>query len=161
MSTQMQIGGIIIDIPILLEKLTPSTSPIIEPETSIPEPATNVIEKDDKNYVNIFAYLPNHLVEVEQVESAIEITKDIWLQFNGLVNIPTPIPNAPSGTVLCRAFKVVFNSDVPDPQPYPDLYRISFSYAVTADSVNAEALFVQTENLDPETSRGTVTTIRR
>ncbi len=160
MSTPLQLGGIAIDTPILLEKLEPTTPAPAHHTNVVPEPLANVIEMGDKYHVNIFAYLPDNLIDLEHVESAAKVSNKIWLQYNGLANIPTPIPNQPSGTVLCRTFEVVFESQE-EATKYPNLYRISFNYSVRAHSVNAEAIFVLSENLDPKTSRGTITTVRR
>ncbi|MDO5979399.1 hypothetical protein [Flavivirga spongiicola] len=161
MSASKQIGGIKIDEPIFIEKFKSVTSEPINPDTSVPEPVSNIIEKGDKYNVNIFVYLPDCLKEITHLDSAIMVTNKIWLQYNGLINIATPIPNQPSGNVLCRNFEVVFDSEEEHLKGYLDLYKISFNYSVDTNSIEAEAIFVQSEDVDPETSRGTITTIRK
>ncbi|QMU65261.1 MAG: hypothetical protein GKR88_13810 [Flavobacteriaceae bacterium] len=179
-----QIGGIIINstsVEILKEKI-----PVAE---IISEPVYNIIEGGTYNqyWVNIFTNIPNHelLIETSNLDSSVllnygnfesEYNTDnkesktkkrsemaiLYLKYNGLVAISTWInSDRDNKRVHCRSFEVLFNAKR-NIQDF-NLVRTSFNYSVKNpnNSVNAEAILVRNENIDPRTSRGTVTTVRR
>ncbi|WP_369048240.1 hypothetical protein [Tenacibaculum sp. UWU-22] len=183
MKANKQIGGIIINsASIEILRKIPFTERILEP-------VANIIEGDGYNqyWVNIFTNIPtpNSLIKIQPDSSIllpyrppependiaseektkkkeIEIVDSVYLKYNGLIGIPTWInSNRGNQRVYCRDFEVLFKAEnnIED----FNLVRISFDYSLKNPDYNveAEAILVRNENIDPRTSRGTVTTVRK
>ncbi|AUP78596.1 hypothetical protein [Flavivirga eckloniae] len=157
MSLPQQIGGIEIN-SISFEQLKLDVDTL----NAISEPTASVIEKSNNEFnVNIFTHLPATLKVIQSMNSAFKVNENIWVRYDGLLNISTPITSHPPG-IPCRSFEVVYEAQEPNPSVFI-LYKISFDYSITTpeSGVEAEAIFVRNNDLDPRTSRGTVTTIRQ
>ncbi len=136
-------------------------------------PLVNLSEVEDNHGNKSFdmqmvAYIPNILTPPDPPPSAFPIPiptngenpdiHSIFFKYNGVFRIKTLINTlAGDHTVLCRDFEIVYDASE-NPTGY-DAYMFTINYKLLfKDMLTAEAVIVRDVNLDPETSRGTVTT---
>jgi len=185
MGMTTQIGRLNFNTPILdiLKKKVPAQEIFLEPVANIMEGAFL-----GQYMVNIFTFIPSSsfLLPVTNTQSSVpvvqfpvgnenpsdkgkastnqndEYTGKLFIKYNGLASISTLIAKNHNQGVFCRDFDVVFEATPKKiyENPSVDMIRISFTYSLINpdNSVPAEAIFVKNANLDPETSKGTVTT---
>ncbi len=164
-SITRQIGGISLSVK-LAKKLNKSgeTIPLQEISES-PLVHVSVVESEGNETfdVTIIAFIPAMLSFIEEPESAIEMPLDhnrnsIFLQYNGIFRLQTPIQtNQEDNALLCREFELLYKTS--DNNIYYDAYMFVINYGLMYKNMQkAEAIVVMDKNLDPETSRGTVTT---
>ncbi len=121
------------------------------------------VENIEKNkfIVSICNYLPEILFPIKDTPSSSFPIKEsqIYIQYNGITSVQTQIPTTnPDSTIICRDFNLIYDSKEPNPESFC-FHSIVFEYSFEeTDALNAEAIIVKDENLDPETSRGTVST---
>ncbi|GAA3630653.1 hypothetical protein [Flavivirga jejuensis] len=115
--------------------------------------------------VNIIARVPLSVISLQNsctpLSSGLFLNneKTLFLNYNGVSNISTSV-NKPNEILLCRTFSVVYDSETKVNEDY-DLYHIQFNYSFLSKNFqSAEAIIVKLNNTDPETDRGTVTTVR-
>jgi len=109
------------------------------------------------NTVTVLAYLPdNTLNPVDNINGLQLQGNEIYLNYYGVV--PTQIVNKDGGydTVNCRDFRVEFNCD--EVASLYDLYYVQFAYQLDEGTPSVDMILVRSENDDPVTDRGTVTT---
>ncbi|GAA3625675.1 hypothetical protein [Flavivirga jejuensis] len=129
---------------------TPPYDPLIKVENTLEE---------NKYIVTVGSYIPYSLDVVTMPSSSLEIIENyIYIKYNGNTNVNTLIPTTnPNGKVICRDFNIVYESK-PDSTKFC-FYLITFEYTfVFQNALQVEAVIIRDENLDPETSRGTVST---
>lgn len=131
------------------------------------QPLTNIYtnESDDGYIVNILAHMPTDLIELkaDTISSGfyIDSNQKIYFNYNGITRIRTSIENHNKGIILCRDFNIEYDSISNTPSVF-DLYYFQIEYKILSqDTQSVEAIIVQDKNLDPETTRGTVTTVRK
>lgn len=164
MKLQKTIAGIFIDIS-FCNKV--NAQPINLKNTS-KEPLVNIYEIDNKGIytVNILSHVPQNLNQINDidVESGLFLNEDktLVLNYGGISSIETSVTNdSTNGKLPSRSFDIDYNCPDKDYQNF-DLYHIQFNYRMTsANAQSAEAIIIHDVNLDPETDRGTVATIRR
>lgn len=136
-------------------EISPNYNPLIKIENCFKE----------KSYtVTIGTYLPNELNEIKEsmCSSAFEvISKYLYIKYNGITNINTEITTKNiDEMVLCRDFDLIYDSKISNSTKFC-FYLIEFQYYFAKkEAFGAEAIIVKDENLDPRTTRGTVTTPR-
>ncbi|TDQ29748.1 hypothetical protein [Tenacibaculum caenipelagi] len=109
------------------------------------------------NIVTVLAYLPDNTLNPVDNTSGLQLQGDeVYLNYYGVT--PTQIVNKDGGydTVSCRDFRVEFNCAEVASQY--DLYYVQFAYQLDEGTPSVDAILVRSENDDPETDRGTVTT---
>ena len=129
------------------------------PNDDIFQPMVNVIASSESNIykVNIIAAIPedSKLTPINEIENGISLDENrtIWLQYSGV--------ESNNETLDCRVFNIVYKCDEPmDSDLKYNLSLISFEYNMEG-AQSANAIVVYDVNLDPETSRGTITTVRK
>lgn len=132
------------------------------------QPLANVYTDQEPNSytVNILSYIPTTLENIAEINQPYldllpEDPAKLIFTYEGVNLIKTSI-NKPGedNIVLCRNFMIDYNSSQQDPVQY-NLYLIKLTYNLVNDNAQSvEAIIVHDRNLDPETSRGTVTTTR-
>ena len=131
------------------------------------EPIINMYESDSRKsfVVNIVSCLPAKLKSLSKMVLHsglfLDDDKNIFLGYAGVNNIKTAIStHENSGSTSCRVFNIIYdNKSLMN--DYYDLYHIQFEYKLRAKNFQAvEAVIVYDINTDPETDRGTVTTVR-
>jgi hypothetical protein len=160
---------------ILCERVNDKSKPIPLSHIS-KEPATTIYKTENEQVyrVNIMAHLPNNLSPLErhsetcnyiesgkrQVPTAgiiLDNNDEIFLNYNGVSNVLTSVDKE---VILCRDFRIEFDCNDPIIEKF-DLYSIQFEYKLLPKSFQSvEAVVVHLVNDDPETSRGTVVTLR-
>ncbi|GGX30304.1 hypothetical protein [Aquimarina muelleri] len=131
------------------------------------EPVVNIYKSiNRKSYVvNIMSYIPLNPKSLSEIplESGLYLDeeKKLFLSYTGVNNIDTAITNSKNnGTLLCRVFNIVYDHDNTVHDHY-NLYHIQFEYKLLAEKFQSvEGIIIHDINLDPETDRGTVTTVR-
>jgi hypothetical protein len=114
--------------------------------------------------VNIITHIPTLLKYLSGMNLGSGIflnkEKDLFLNYNGVTNISTSIHNNDSGIILCRDFNIEYDCKDQVIENY-DMYHVQFNYKLLSEKIQSvEAIIVKLINEDPETSRGTVTTVR-
>jgi len=123
-------------------------------------------QKKDTYTVNIVAHIPvstKNLTETNLGSGLfLDKNKTLFLNYNGVNNIDTSIfKSDQTGILLCRDFGIEYNSQDTIIEDY-NLYHIQFDYNLFSESFQlVEAIIVRLINEDPETDRGTVTTVRK
>jgi len=165
-STGHQIGGIRLSVKFATrlnkkDKTLPpseiSKSPLVN---------VSVVESDKgKTFdLKIVAFIPAMLSYVDtKPDSTIEMPlnnngNSIFLQYNGIFRLQTPIQtNQEDKALLCREFELLYEAS--DMNTGYDVYMFVVNYELVFDNMQkAEAVIIRDRNIDPETSRGTVTT---
>lgn len=147
------------------------------------EPLTTISKssKCDHTYtVNIMAHIPSELTSLKhlnlhsgfnlKVINAKQLKEDdfnakddkmLFLNYNGIESINTSIKkNQNNNSVICRSFNLIYDCENIIHKNY-DLYHIKFDYKLTTtNQQSVEAVIVKLINEDPETSRGTVVTVK-
>ncbi|CAL2086065.1 hypothetical protein [Tenacibaculum sp. 190524A05c] len=164
MSTQKSINGINIQVSFCNQI---NCQPIPLDQISKGAPLANVYAKEgvaNTYTVNIVSHVPTQLNIDTPPDPNVVVSLDnnagyLYLAYNGIQAVNTPINQ---GNVNCRVFWFEYNSSVDLDNPPADtqfnLYHTQFDYTIEQAGGNAEAIFVQERNDDPETDRGTVTT---
>ncbi|OSY88667.1 hypothetical protein WH52_03035 [Tenacibaculum holothuriorum] len=160
MSITKTINGVTITVN-FCNKINATAIP--ESEISKGAPLANIYKTSptaDTYTVNIVSYVPTTLnidnpPNPDEVISLDNNAGYLYLAYKGLQDVNTPINQ---GKVNCRTFW--FEFDANDGATQFDLYQTQFVYSVGSEAGNAEAILVQERNDDPDTDRGTVTTVR-
>ncbi|MGH1385940.1 hypothetical protein [Kordia sp.] len=138
-------------------------------ETSIFDPLVSVKPTDEEHtyLMNIVACIPEgtSLKSNTDIQSAIALSTEnkVHLKYNGLSRTPTDITTTNyEGKVICRNFEIVYDCEDSTPSNY-EFYLIVVKYTVlnAIYAINAEAVILFDQNVDPELSRGTVTTAKK
>lgn len=138
-------------------------------ETSIFDPLVSVKPTDEEHtyLMNIVACIPEgtSLKSNTDIQSAIALSTEnkVHLKYNGLSRTPTDITTTNyEGKVICRSFEIVYDCEDSTPSNY-EFYLIVVKYTVlnAIYAINAEAVILFDQNVDPELSRGTVTTAKK
>lgn len=138
-------------------------------ETSIFDPLVSVkpTDEEDTFIMNIVACIPEakSLQPTTDIQSTIALDTEnkIHLKYNGLSRIPTDIGTTSyEGKVICRSFEIVYNCKDSSPKNY-EFYLIVVKYTLLDPmyAISAEAVILFDQNIDPELSRGTVTTAKK
>ncbi len=164
-------------IQILGEPIAEKLKRNVEISEIIVEPLANIYEKKEDGEgigdytVNILAYVAKekHLEDLALSCSSFSVFKNeqgnnlLAIKYNGLVGVNTWINVENSNNqVYCRDFEIVYDAKEKKNINKFDLYLISFDYTLTKteniNNISAEAIIVRDENLDPDTSRGTIST---
>ena len=131
------------------------------------QPLTNIYtnKNDDGYIVNVLAHMPTDLTELkaDSLYSGFYLDKHqkIYFNYNGIIKIHTSVENQNKGIILCRDFNIEYDSISNVPEVF-DMYYFQIEYKILSqDTQSVEAIIVQDKNLDPETDRGTVTTVRK
>lgn len=118
--------------------------------------------KGERHYiVNIISFLPLNLDVLKNPSSGIFLNteKTIFFNYNGVTDVKTDI-DTENGLVISRDFNIVYDSTETNPSEF-DMYHIQLDYKIVSSSTQlVEAIVVHDKNLDPETDRGTVTTVK-
>ncbi|WP_298547851.1 hypothetical protein [uncultured Aquimarina sp.] len=133
-------------------------------------PLANIYNSEDSGTyaVNIIIHIPVNFKTIQNPnQSSFElISKDlknkIYFSYNGVSTIETEISTVTdSDIILCRNFGIDYETyNELEPMTY-DLFHIKIHYSIKENyGQSVEAIIVHDNNLDPETSRGTVTTVR-
>ncbi|UOB18327.1 hypothetical protein [Abyssalbus ytuae] len=136
--------------------------------SALPMVSIHRIEKSLNTYrVNITTYLPSNItpltdswVKELNLNSGLFLDeKKIYLSYKGVRKIDTLITKAQSEqSIFCRRFDVeYYTTEKVDDH---SLYHIQFNYKLPPNSQLADAIIVINTNEDPETDRGTVTSVR-
>lgn len=142
-------------------------------ETPIPsdfrskQPIVNIYKNttdQDIYVVNIVSYLPESLKALTDMDlnSGLILNKDatLFLSYTGVNIIKTSINKPDNGALLCREFNILYDFEDTYSENY-NLYHIQFDYKLLSTNFQSvEAIIVHDINEDPETDRGTVTTVR-
>ncbi len=162
MKTKTTIAGLSIELQ-FCKKITeqPITSEYISKE-----PLVNIYAsgKQEEYTVNILSQIPQKLNEIneENAKSGLFLndTNTLLLNYSGVNTIGTSVSKE-NGMLLCRDFNIDYNCPEKKYSAY-DLYHIQFNYSLQPKyAQSVEAIIVHDKNLDPETDRGTVTTVRK
>lgn len=132
-----------------------------------PEPLVTIYDNQNVNAytVNIAVHVPENLEPLNDANLAgglfLTENKDLYLSYNGVRNVDTSVFKFEDGILLCRDFAVEYDSKEQLVENY-DLYYIQFDYKLLPlHFQSVEAIIVKLVNEDPETDRGTVTTVRK
>lgn len=116
--------------------------------------------------INIFAHIPADFrtKEVNNQPYLDLLPKEdnkLFFSYNGVSVVKTSINKQnQDNAILCRNFSIDYDSSKAQPVKY-NLYHVKLQYRIlTNDGQSVEAIIVHDKNFDPETSRGTVTTVR-
>ncbi|GAA4271037.1 hypothetical protein U6A24_03985 [Aquimarina gracilis] len=135
------------------------------------QPIANIykssISSDLKKYiVNIVAHLPENLQSLADLNlsSGLFLNEDktIFFNYSGVSKVTTAVDKSDNGVLLCREFNIEYDCEDEHEQiKNYNLYHIQFEYELLPKSFQSvEAIIVHDINEDPETDRGTVTTVR-
>lgn len=132
------------------------------------EPSVSIYKSENEGAftVNIMAFLPTKLKELpEETLNSGLILEDthkkpsLFLSYNGVVEVGTSVDKG-GDLLLCREFNVEYDSTEKMVEQY-HLYHIQFEYKLASVKFQSvEAIIVKLVNEDPETDRGTVSTVR-
>jgi hypothetical protein len=131
-------------------------------------PLANIYSSRDRDTytVNILSHIPvdfNTIKEHNQLHIDLlpKEKNKLFFSYNGVSVVKTSIYKLNEGdAILCRNFSIDYDSSKEEPIKY-DLYHIKLHYRIVKnDGQSVEAIIVHDKNFDPETSRGTVTTVR-
>lgn len=140
-----------------------------ESETSVFDPLVSVKSSDEDNtfIMTIVACIPEavSLKTNTTIQSSIVVDTEskVHLKYNGISRISTDIGTTNfEGKVICRNFEIVYDCEKSNPTNY-EFYLIVAKYTLLnpLDAINAEAVILHDKNIDPELSRGTVTTAKK
>lgn len=140
-----------------------------ELETSVFDPLVSVTPTNEDNVfaMNIVACVPEAKTlkanKALQSTIALDVDSKIHLKYNGISRIPTNIGTTNfEGKVICRNFEIVYDCQESTPTNY-EFYLIVVKYSLLdpTHALNADAVFLFDQNMDPELSRGTVTTAKK
>lgn len=82
----------------------------------------------------------------------------IYLKYNGITQEATELTTILQNKILCRNFELLY--DAIEGQSDYHVYKIVFNYALADSStMSANGIVMRDRNIDPETSRGTVTIV--
>lgn len=141
-----------------------NTEPINSAETCL-TPVVNISKSQslDTFEVNIMLYVPTELWNItDRTQSSFymltgEDEKKMLFSYNGVSIEKTSIGEQ---HVTCRNFSIDYDNRQENPVNF-DLYHTKLHYSIIENSgQTVEAIIVHGKNLDPETSRGTITTVR-
>ncbi len=119
----------------------------------------------------VTAFVPSNLDSLDNetqsmlpLSSSENLIDKLFLKYNGIVKVVTGIDNNNGDgkseeqltPISCRGFELVYSSS--HTLSY-NVYYIVFDYTIMEENAfHTDAIIIQDENIDPETSRGTVTT---
>ena len=131
-------------------------------------PLANVYNSrnSDTYTVNIIAHIPVDFKSIEGYKQPYldlmpKEDNKLFFSYNGVSVVKTSINKKnQENTILCRNFSIDYDSSKAQSFKY-NLYHIKLQYSILKrDGQIVEAISVHDKNFDPETSRGTVTTVR-
>ena len=131
-------------------------------------PLANIYSSRDRDTytVNVFAHIPTDFNTIEKhnqplIDLLPKEKNKLFFSYNGVSVVKTSIYKLNEGdAILCRNFSIDYDSSKDEPIKY-NLYHIKLHYRIVKnDGQSVEAIIVHAKNFDPETSRGTVTTVR-
>ncbi len=167
MANKIIIGGISLELKFCKKMKNDDEDTPITLDYVSSEPIVNIYKGADPHpyIVNIMSYIPPNLNDIPEkdLNSGLFLSEDntIFLSYTGVNMINTPITTTENlGKILCRVFNILYDCEDQTPSTY-DLYHIQFEYSLLAKNFQSvEGIIVHDINLDPETDRGTVTTVR-
>ena len=128
------------------------------------EPIVNIYKGNNKKslIVNVVSYIPVDLKPLTEtpLNSGLFLNDDhsLFLNYSGVSNILTEVDN---GNMLCRVFNIVYDNESWTTNDKYDAYHIQFEYKLLSNNFQSvEGIVVHDINIDPETDRGTVSTVR-
>ncbi len=137
-----------------------NTEPINGMEISqMPLASITQAQSLDTYEVNIMQYVPTNLedIPVHNQSSFYLVADKLLFTYNGVSIEETSIGEA---KITCRNFTIDYDNRDDNPKEF-NLYHTKLHYNITQSlGQSVEAIIVFGQNLDPETSRGTVTTVR-
>lgn len=186
MPKEFSIGGLLIT-PQFCKKINTDSDLLTFFEVS-QEPLVNIYNNGNGTFtINVVAFLPDDIEKIDDKEldnSSFFIDRDkkIAFSYNGVSGVSTGISTThPNDAVFTREFQVIYKSeylnsfngnaihtasegkkDKSDKDPKFNAYHIKIIYGfISCNFQSAEAVIVKDKNLDPETTRGTVSSSTR
>ena len=132
------------------------------------EPLVTIYDNQNSNTytVNLAVHIPEDLEPMDELDLSgglfLDENKELFLSYNGVRNVDTSVyKSQDAGTLLCRDFAVEYDSKEQIVENY-NLYFVQFDYKLLPINFQSvEAIIVKLVDEDPETDRGTVTTVRK